>query len=74
MTSIAGLSKLTAVVLGMLTDSPSGSLREAGEALEMYRQMAGRVEQDWKRSKLSVVENNEDVGALSYSASTRDTC
>jgi hypothetical protein len=64
MTSIAGLSKLTALVLGILIDSPGGSLREAEEALEIYRQMAGRVEQDWKGSKLSAVENDEEIGML----------
>lgn len=63
MTSIAGLSRLTALVLGMLIDSPGGSLREAGETLEMYRQMAGRVEQDWKKSRLSFVENDEEIAS-----------
>jgi hypothetical protein len=66
MTSIAGLSKLTALVLGMLIDSSGGGLREAGEALEMYKQMARRVEQDWKRSKLSMVENDDEIGMLGF--------
>ena len=66
MTSIAGLSKLTALVLGMLIDSPSRGLSEAGETLEMYRQMAKRVEQDWTRSKLSTAENDEDIGMLHF--------
>lgn len=71
MTSIAGLSRLTALVLGMLIDSPGGSLREAGETLEMYRQMAGRVEQDWKKSRLSFVENDEEIGMLYFRSSGR---
>ena len=63
---MARLSKLTAFVLGMLIGSPRGGLPEAGEVLEMYRQMTGRVEQDWKRSKLSMVENDEEIGMLRF--------
>lgn len=66
MESMAGLSKLTALILGMLVDSPDSSLQEAGEALDVYRQMAQLVEQDWGRSKLSIVVNDEEIGKLLF--------
>jgi hypothetical protein len=72
MTSMAGLSKLTSVVLGILIDSRAASLQEAGEALELYRQMAGRIEQDWKQSKLSVVRNDEEIGMFTSPRSYSD--
>jgi hypothetical protein len=66
MESIAGLSKLTALILGMMVDSPDASLQEAEEAFKVYRQIAQSVEQDWRRSKLSVVVNDEEIGKLPH--------
>jgi hypothetical protein len=74
MTSIAGLSKLTSVVLGVLIDSPAASLREAGEALDMYRQMAARIEQDWEQTKSSTMRNDEEIGMFTSLLSDICSC
>lgn len=62
MVGVAGLSKLTAVILGTLVDSSSGSLYEATDTLSALDQIAANVESDWKISHLATVHNEEEIG------------
>lgn len=59
--SMAGLSRLTAVVVEMIIDSPSG-LREVNEILQTFKDIASNVERNWMGSRLSSVQSEDDIG------------
>ena len=59
---MAALSRLTAVLLGVLVNSPKGGLTEAHESLETFRDISSQVERHWMASKLSVIQNEESMG------------
>jgi len=70
---MAALSRLTAVLLGVLVDSPKGGLTEAHESLEAFRGISSQVERHWVASKLSAIQNEEYIGDHTFPSLPRVT-
>ncbi|KAG6916031.1 hypothetical protein DXG01_008754 [Tephrocybe rancida] len=61
MLALAGLSKLTALTLGILIESSTGGLLDAHSALQIFQTIATRIEQDWRGSKFASVRDEEEI-------------
>ena len=61
---ISALSRLTAILVAALINSTRDGLADAHGALESFRNLASRVENDWAASQLSVAEKDGDIGAF----------
>jgi hypothetical protein len=63
--SIAPLSKLTAMTLFLLFDShPLDGFSAAAETLMVLKNMTSNVESDWKDSKLAAVQEDAEICEL----------
>ncbi|KAG6819776.1 hypothetical protein H0H93_008783 [Arthromyces matolae] len=63
MNSLAGLSRLTALTLGLLIETSPGGIDDAYSTLQNYQTIASRVERDWKSSEFASILSEDELGA-----------
>ncbi|KAF8073411.1 hypothetical protein FPV67DRAFT_1477676 [Lyophyllum atratum] len=62
MHAMAGVAKLTALVLEILVDSPRGAgFQDAHDTLQTLRDIASRIERDYRGSKLATILSETEI-------------